>query len=882
MSPPATPMRAPLSPSPLITTHPPRPRTKRFLNTNSTTFASQKSVDLSEDPFHSSTNSQDSTSERQDTLAVSPGNYLTKATEEACNEARRIYFKRESIAREYSKALDEVSGRLRELGLGDLTKSVEAEIALILQQFAKGEKRLGSSQSEFYLIYAQFMRASTSGNPTATLPKKPTTAPIKEKIRTQKPDNRIFIRLLEEHASRSHHVYAVKAALTSRLNLEHGSLKTVQKVNSGFAIVPNNDKQAEELLSKANLFTNTIGGTVEKGEEWHTYVVENVPRSLMSLDGKRWNVTEENAREEILAVTGTMPTKVAWSRKTLDNPATTGTIVACFKNSTPPFRLFCTSSLARKIFKSQKKADELVEWTQAKVLGLISPIDKSTHVRGSTLDLAFTNILGTQCNIEECQGTYTYADEIAFLRTGQTLSQCTEKLFKDLESVTKWGKNNAISFDPDKSDLQHFTQAPKPKEYPNLSYDNWNISPNQITRWLGIWLDRKLTFLTHVSKWIAKASAVASHIKRLNNTQRGSRLDLVRQAVKACVISTAMFGAEVWWPGDTVISWNKDKYRELKHRSGSHIALLTKTINQGLRAILPAQATFGLSAVTPSRYTRHDIHLYTDGSYAPDGKAGGATPSTSSANKNVRLVSIGLDYPDHEGNLSDCELPYDDPPHQPGKIEEALLSTSEAASQRILAAQTLFCSISNVLDLQCQSNNEHMHANDIRALNDLCEEFRAVAKRHFEAYVRGTSPCAKNKEDTMPTQNNSYRKGNTPSSYAQAASPNTHLPHRVSTNSSSLPEDDQLRTLSGYALQSPLKSKLGPDGHLLANTLPTKTGNSIRQAGKHSGIKTINEMGINTLNGQPIERVSPWKSYRITNVPRRYGVTAEEPIDPVA
>ncbi|POS86227.1 hypothetical protein EPUL_000399 [Erysiphe pulchra] len=307
MSPPATPTRAPLSPSP-------RPQTKRFLNTSSTTFASQKSVDLSEDPSHSSTNSQDSTSKRQDTLAVSPGNYLTKATEEA----------------EHSKALDEASGRLRELGLGNLTKSVEAEIALILQQFAKGEKRLGSSQSDFYPTYAQ------------------------RKSKPKKPNDRIFIRLPEEHASRSHHVYAVKAALTSRLNLEHGSLKTVKKVNSGFAIVPNNDKQAEELLSKANLITTTIRGTVEKGEEWHTHVVENVPRSLMSLDGKKWNVTEENAREEILAATSTMPTKVAWSRKTLDNPATTGTIVAYVENSTPPFTLFCTSSLARKIFKSQK------------------------------------------------------------------------------------------------------------------------------------------------------------------------------------------------------------------------------------------------------------------------------------------------------------------------------------------------------------------------------------------------------------------------------------------------------------------------------------------------------------------------------------------------
>lgn len=214
-------------------------------------------------------------------------NYLTKAIEEACNEAHRMYFKRESIAREYSRTLDEASGRFRELGLGDFTKSVKAEIALILQQFVRGEKKLGSLQSVFHPTHAQATKANTSGYPTATLPKKPVTAPIKEKIRTQKPDNKIFIRLPKKHANRSHHVYAVKAALTSRLNLEHGSLKTVQKVKSGFTIVLNNDKQAEELLSKANLITTILGGTVEKTEEWQTYVVENVPRSLMSLDGKR-------------------------------------------------------------------------------------------------------------------------------------------------------------------------------------------------------------------------------------------------------------------------------------------------------------------------------------------------------------------------------------------------------------------------------------------------------------------------------------------------------------------------------------------------------------------------------------------------------------------
>lgn len=89
---------------------------------------------------------------------------------------------------------------------------------------------------------------------------------------------------------------------------------------------------------------------------------------------------------------------------------------------------------------------------------------------------------------------YSYADDIAFLRTRKTLSETTSKLTKDLELVTVWGQNNAITFDHGKSELQHFTQAVKPKEYPEITLGDQRISPNQVTRCLGMWLDRKLSF----------------------------------------------------------------------------------------------------------------------------------------------------------------------------------------------------------------------------------------------------------------------------------------------------------------------------------------------------------------------------------------------------
>lgn len=42
-----------------------------------------------------------------------------------------------------------------------------------------------------------------------------------------------------------------------------------------------------------------------------------------------------------------------------------------------------------------------MEWAHSKSWGIASPINKCTHDRGSTLNLVFTNISRTQCNIEE-------------------------------------------------------------------------------------------------------------------------------------------------------------------------------------------------------------------------------------------------------------------------------------------------------------------------------------------------------------------------------------------------------------------------------------------------------------------------------------------------
>lgn len=75
-----------------------------------------------------------------------------------------------------------------------------------------------------------------------------------------------------------------------------------------------------------------------------------------------------------------------------------------------------------------------------------------------------------------------------------------------------------------------------------------------------------------------------------------------------------------------------------------------------------------------------------------------------------------------------------------------------------------------------------MHAKNIRALNDLCEEHRAVAKCHFEAYVRETSHLDENKDENTSLQNTTHRKGKSPLTYAQVVSSKNYQSQQASIN----------------------------------------------------------------------------------------------------
>lgn len=102
------------------------------------------------------------------------------------------------------------------------------------------------------------------------------------------------------------------------------------------------------------------------------------------------------------------------------------------------------------------------------------------------------------------------------------------------------------SFDPEKRELQHFMRRKTPGVAPQINLRRFRVKPNKATRWLGVWLDERLTFKEHTDKWLNKANLITCHLRRLGNTQRGTPASALRYAVKGCILPTLLFGAEVW------------------------------------------------------------------------------------------------------------------------------------------------------------------------------------------------------------------------------------------------------------------------------------------------------------------------------------------------
>ncbi|KAF6515471.1 hypothetical protein HZS61_005377 [Fusarium oxysporum f. sp. conglutinans] len=193
------------------------------------------------------------------------------------------------------------------------------------------------------------------------------------------------------------------------------------------------------------------------------------------------------------------------------------------------------------------------------------------------------------------QGRFGYADDTAILSVGDTVEETSTIVSSSVEEMVHWGAANGVSFDPKKTEVMHFSRS-KLRTNPTVCHGGVEKYPEAALRWLGIWLDSRLSFRIHVEKWAAKAKAVAYHLRGLANTIHGPLPRAVRSAVRACVEPVLLHGSEAWYLGKTRPRWHQPT-KDLPASNQDPIERMSKALNESMRAILPVWKTTPITAL---------------------------------------------------------------------------------------------------------------------------------------------------------------------------------------------------------------------------------------------------------------------------------------------
>lgn len=189
---------------------------------------------------------------------------------------------------------------------------------------------------------------------------------------------------------------------------------------------------------------------------------------------------------------------------------------------------------------------------------------------------------------------FGYADDIAILACSPSLENNCTLLAKEWKEALDWGALEGITFDLGKSELIHFSRRnrdgnpPISVAFPEGRHHTVHpVEQGASLRWLGVHLNRKLTFKGHVKTLSARASQVANGLRSLGNTIWGAPAYLLRRAVTSCVLPILNYASEAWWPS----KGRPKNGRTISNCVSGLLHILDVTQNTAIRAILPVYKT---------------------------------------------------------------------------------------------------------------------------------------------------------------------------------------------------------------------------------------------------------------------------------------------------
>ncbi|KAI7712086.1 hypothetical protein KC353_g8529 [Hortaea werneckii] len=182
----------------------------------------------------------------------------------------------------------------------------------------------------------------------------------------------------------------------------------------------------------------------------------------------------------------------------------------------------------------------------------------------------------------------SFVDDIGLVTECDDVEEGARKLEHIARDAIQWGSDNKADFEVSKTEVLVFSrrrgilQATKDAAI-RIGEQTFAVK-QEATKWLGFWLDSKLSFKTHFENRIASAKGALQRVSSLSRSNGGLSADLMRRVVVAAVTSVALYGSEIWWRGQ------KDRVKKVQLLLNSQARAITGLLTSTPLAFLRTES----------------------------------------------------------------------------------------------------------------------------------------------------------------------------------------------------------------------------------------------------------------------------------------------------
>ena len=139
-----------------------------------------------------------------------------------------------------------------------------------------------------------------------------------------------------------------------------------------------------------------------------------------------------------------------------------------------------------------------------------------------------------------------YADDVLWMASGSTAETARQSIEERLHEANQWSTSHSTPLDIEKTQYVLFTRNHNKIDDTELKWGNKHIKCSSSMKYLGVILDRRLSFHEQTTLMTRRGYAAAAAIGRLANTSRGVSTRQFLMLYKTHVCAATDYASHVW------------------------------------------------------------------------------------------------------------------------------------------------------------------------------------------------------------------------------------------------------------------------------------------------------------------------------------------------